>query len=903
MNQDKANEKFVVIDGNSLLNRAFYALPLLQTKQGFYTNAIYGFIQMLNKLIEDEQPHYLAVVFDTKAKTFRHKQYPKYKAHRDKAPEEMIPQMPMLKELLDAMNICYFEKDGYEADDLVGTFSKKAENKGKQTLIVTGDKDLLQLISDNTKVVLTKKGITNMEQYDESRVEKDFGVKLDNFLDLKALTGDKSDNVPGVPGVGEKTALKLLNNFGCVEKIYENLDQVSGKKLKENLSENKEEAFLSKELVTITREVPFDFSWEELSKFNFQTEDARKLLIDWEMKSIVDRVFEENNNEVLNNQYDNWDYCYYVQETNSEEYSSLKDILKSLDNDDYLGIYRHTPNVKTSKKSTYPEPKGGIVLAVKEKTFFVPENLISEVTNDIVYHYLPEKIITHGIKELWHLVYSCCDIDLYELYLDTDKINLYDTELMGYLIDPTSAPHGIEDLTSDYLEGATLSALETDWQTICERGIALIDLVDPISDILKSRNQWDLYFEIELQLALILARMEHRGIKVDNDVLTNMEHDINKRLDEFKTRIYDIAGEEFNLNSPKQLGYILFEKLELPVIKKTKTGYSTDAKTLEILAQDYEIGRLLIDYRQLYKLKTTYLTGLKEIISEKTRKIHTTFNQTITATGRLSSTEPNLQNIPVKLEEGRKIRKAFVVEKENHDFLAADYSQIELRILAHVSQDENLIKAFKNEEDIHTQTASQVFEVPPQEVTNEMRSHAKAVNFGIVYGISDYGLSTQLGISRKQAKTYIDNYLTRFSGVKEYMDGTIKNAKENGYVTTLYNRRRELPDITHRNFNIRSAAERTAINTPIQGTAADIIKAAMVQVEKHLKDEDLTQKASLVLQVHDELIFEVDRNYLEMISIKVRDIMETVLQLDVPLTVDLKKGPSWFELSSYEPGE
>ncbi len=899
MKEEKKVDKFIVIDGNSLLNRAFYALPLLQTKQGFFTNAIYGFISMLLRLLEEEQPNYLAVVFDTKEKTFRHKTYPSYKAHRDKAPPEMLPQIPMLKELFEAMGIAYFEKDGFEADDLVGTLAKQASRDGKHTLIVTGDKDLLQLIDDHIHVLLTKKGISQMEVYDAAKVKEDFGVEVKELLDLKALIGDKSDNVPGVPGIGEKTALKLLNTYTDLDELYQNVDEIKGK-IGEKLKSAEEEAYLSKELVKIVTDVPLNYRWDDLTVFEVGTQEAIKLLHDWEMKRIVDRL----PNTGLENMVDTEEMKFQGRTFNRETYQyvgsaeglkELEEALKHLNKQEKVALYRYLP-VISRKKDHPPEPDGGLVLATGDLNVFVNQAQLPEFIQNLS-QILPKQIIAHDIKAIWYLFYEYGEVDLF-----TKDLHILDTKLMGYLLSPTEAPHSIELLSDNWLPDVRLSPIKEGWEAICERGEVLLNLYSPMEEVLKERKQWQLYQEIEVKLALILARMETRGITVDKEVLSTMEKDIDARLASFEQEIYELAGEAFNLNSPKQLGHILFEKLNLPVIKKTKTGYSTDASTLEKLAGEYEIAKRLLEYRQLYKLKTTYLVGLKELVSEKTQKIHTTFNQTITATGRLSSTDPNLQNIPIKLEEGRKIRKAFVVEEERSIFLAGDYSQIELRILAHVSQDKNLIQAFLDEADIHTRTASEVFGVPVEAVSGLMRSHAKAVNFGIVYGISDYGLATQLSVPRKKAKAYIDQYFERFPGVKNYMESVVEMARGQGYVTTLYERRRELPDINHKNYNIRSAAERTAINTPIQGTAADIIKDAMVQVEMNLEASGLLDRAKLILQVHDELILETSREVVEDVADRVKSIMEGVMTLSVPLIVDLKTGPNWYELTPYDTG-
>ncbi len=916
----KNQDKLVVIDGNSLLNRAFYALPLLQTKQGIFTNAIYGFVSMLLKLIEEEYPDDLAVVFDTKAKTFRHHRFPEYKGHRDKAPEEMHPQIPMLKQLLDAMNVKYFEKDGFEADDLIGAFSNLACKYDKQALIVTGDKDLLQLLDDNTSVMLTKKGITQMEYYDEDKVKSELGVNVEQLIDLKALTGDKSDNVPGVPGVGEKTALKLLKDHTTLDDLYENIEQITGK-MKDKLTENQDQAYLSRELVTIYRDESIleGLNWEELSQFQLDTHIARELLREWEMNSILERLPSESIDETAS--YDKSDNSlpgylssdfYYISNREDSSITKLKeeltDCLKVKQTID-LVIYRQKLAIDQSKnQKLFADNDDGLIISLSDLTFYISQNAVTEVITDFVFPKIfdaPKQfgLVTYNIKSLWHYIYQLTGTDFYRLVFKLQYC--YDVELMAYIADPTGTPHEITDIKTQYAPELKVKIEDnaSSWQDLCKKGRMLLDLATPLEKLLQDRDQWSLYNEIEFPLAFILARMEYRGITVQASVLDAMEQNIDTRIADISTKIFEISGEEFNLNSPKQLGYILFEKLHLPVIKKTKTGYSTDAKTLETLAQDHEICKLLLDYRQLHKLKTTYLSGLKDLIFESNGKIHTTFNQTITATGRLSSTEPNLQNIPIKLEEGRKIRRAFVVGKPEQLFLAADYSQIELRILAHVSGDDTLIKAFQNQEDIHTQTAAQVFHKEPEDVSKELRSHAKAVNFGIVYGISDYGLATQLGIPRKQAQEYIDAYFDKFSGVKKYMDDMVTQAKYNGYVTTLYHRSRDLPDINHSNFNIRTAAERTAINTPIQGTAADIIKDAMVKVEHELEHEGLLEKARLLLQVHDELILEVSEDVLPKVAKKINDIMENIINLQVPLTVDLKTGANWYDLQPYQSGE
>ncbi|UMZ72561.1 DNA polymerase I [Natranaerofaba carboxydovora] len=904
MNDRLEKEKFVLIDGNSLMNRAFYALPLLTTKQGFFTNAVYGFVSMLVKTIEDEKPNYLAVVFDKALPTFRHERYPEYKGHREKTPEELRGQISLLKELLEAMDIFFYEREGYEADDLIGAITKEVEEEeDKEVLIISGDKDLFQLLSNSTKLLLTRKGITEFELYDKNKISEMYDLDVEQFVDLKALMGDKSDNIPGVPGIGEKTALKLLKEFNSLEEVMEKIDEISAKKAANRLKEHSDKAYLSKELAKIYRDVPLELNWEKLKNFNISSDEALELLSEWEMKSIIKRLSNEESESDLskeNRQAENvFNVDYNYIETDNWDYKK-DELIECLKHSGEIALYYYDHDEAPVQKTIDSGEFGLGVVFSPSKCYFVTEEIVSDFIIEVLHPYFPNKIVTHRVKKLWHLFYDETGVDLSNINdLNINNLKITDTEICGYILDPTGAPHTPKDLSFQYL-GYELKNNNEGYQGVIEWAYSLLELENHLREKLKEEDQLDLYEGIELPLTFVLAKMEHRGITVNKDELDRMENEIDVKVENFKNRIFELAGEEFNLNSPKQLGRILFEKLNLPVIKKTKTGYSTSAQVLETLANEHEICRLILDYRQLYKLKTTYLVGLKDLISKETGKIHTTFNQTITVTGRLSSTEPNLQNIPIRLDEGRKIRKAFVTSSKSYNFLACDYSQIELRILAHVSQDEKLIDAFLKGEDFHTQTASLIFNVPASNVDSTMRSHAKAVNFGIVYGISDYGLSTQLNITRKQAKSYIDNYFSRFSGVKEYTDSVIKKAREDGYVKTLYHRKRKLPDILHNNFNIRTAAERTAINTPIQGTAADIIKKAMVEVEEKLKDEGYLDQAKLLLQVHDELVLEVNNEIFDEIALLVKDIMEGVIELKVPLDVDLKRGTNWYDMYDYE---
>ncbi len=923
MKSEEDKEKFIIIDGNSLMNRAFYALPLLKTKQGFFTNAVYGFVSMLIKTIEDENPEYLAVVFDKAAPTFRHEKYPDYKGHREKTPEELKGQIPLLKELLHAMGVFFYEKEGYEADDLIGAFSEKADKKGdKEITIISGDKDLIQLLTnESTKLFLTRKGISEFELYDREKVKEVYDLEVEKFLDLKALMGDKSDNIPGVPGIGEKTATKLLKEFDNLDEIINNIDKISAKKAASRIVENHDKAILSKELARIHSQVPVEMDWDELNKFDFSSKEALTLLKEWEMKSILERISKKisredifddtlkNSNDAIYPSSTKTFEANYFYITKDESEKRTKEILSLLSKSNKAAIYYYSEKDAPEQKSIDPG-EFGLAVAIpdpdgegdeKEKDFgavncfFIPQDNISDFIKNAIIPNFPDRLVAHRIKDLWHLFYNEAGKDL-----SSFGVNITDIEIGGYLLDPTGAPHTPRDLALLYLD-KNIKNNNEGYEGVCEWALAQLELESVLLDKLKEEEQWLLYEEIEHPLSFVLARMEHRGITVDRNELEKMEREIDTNIEKLKYEIYQLAGEEFNLNSPKQLGKILFEKLNLPVIKKTKTGYSTSAQVLETLAKEHKICRLILDYRQIYKLKTTYLVGLKELIpSEKIGKIHTTFNQTITVTGRLSSTEPNLQNIPIRLEEGRKIRKAFVTRDTSFDFLACDYSQIELRILAHVSGDKRLIEAFEKGEDFHTQTAALIFDVSLDEVDGQMRSHAKAVNFGIVYGISDYGLSTQLDITRKQAKIYIDSYFNRFPGVKEYTDDVIKKAKEQGYVETLYHRKRKLPDIRHENFNRRTAAERTAMNTPIQGTAADIIKKAMVEVENRLAKERYLDQAKLLLQVHDELVLEVKQDVFDEVARMVKDIMEQVIELKVPLVADIKRGKNWYEMNDYK---
>lgn len=880
--------KLVLIDANSLIHRAYHALPLLRTSKGVYTNAVYGFTMMLLRLLEDEKPEYIVAAFDKKGPTFRHGEYAEYKAHREKIPEELSSQFPLLKSLLSAFNIAIFEVDGYEADDILGTISKKANEIGIETLIVTGDKDALQLVTPHTKVLLTRKGISEMDLYDEEKIKEKYGVTPEKLVDVKGLMGDPSDNIPGVPNIGEKTAVKLVKEFGSIENLLNNLENLKGK-LKENLEKNKEQALLSRKLAEIVTEVPLEFDLEKLRYCKKINQDVIKVFKELEFTSLLKKVGFQNPQKDTDK---NADF------TTIDEIEILNEKLEEVKQKGLVAL-----SIEVDEKAIQTGKIKGMSFCLNEdEIYFIHAEALSGM-----WEFLKPIFEDEKVKKIFH------DAKVIYILLKNKGIKLrgleIDTKIGAYLIDPTKTNYDLENLSVEFLnfhfraynsskeageKSNTDDCFEVLKEYSCQKARALIKLKDVLVEKLKQNELMFLFSEIEIPLIEVLAEMEVNGISVDLEELKNLSREFGNKLESLTERIYDIAGVEFNINSPKQLGEVLFEKLGLPVIKKTKTGYSTGADVLQKLRNQHEIIDLILDYRTIMKLKSTYVDGLIGLIDKKTGKIHTSFNQTVTATGRLSSTEPNLQNIPVRLEIGRRIRKVFKAEKPGNVLLAADYSQIELRILAHLSEDENLIKAFMNDEDIHSKTASEIFGVKPEEVTPLMRSRAKAVNFGIVYGISDFGLAEDLGISRKEAQEYIDNYFRKYPKVRDYTREIIKKARLQGYVTTILNRRRYLPDIYSKNFNIRSFAERTAINTPIQGSAADIIKAAMIRVYRRLKNNGLSAK--MILQVHDELIFDVPDKEIEPAKAIIKKEMEEVFPLKVPLKVDFKSGLTWFDM-------
>ncbi|WP_404355746.1 DNA polymerase I [Cytobacillus firmus] len=872
-------KKLVLIDGNSIAYRAFFALPLLNNDKGIHTNAVYGFTMMLQRILEDEKPTHLLVAFDAGKTTFRHKTFSEYKGGRQKTPPELSEQFPYIRELLDAYGISRYELENYEADDIIGTLSLQAEKDGYEVKVISGDKDLTQLSSDSVTVSITRKGITDIEEYTPAHIEEKYGITPDRIIDMKGLMGDSSDNIPGVPGVGEKTALKLLKEFGTLEELLESVDEVSGKKLKEKLEEFRDQALMSKELATITREAPVEIKIEDIEYEGFEKEKVISIFKELGFNSLLEKIggdteaIEENLDEIefiiadeIKEDMFSDENAFYV-ELLEDNYHYADIIGFSVANDKGNFYFSKDKALESDAFKRWAEDE------TKKKTVYDAKR--SEVS-----------LRHHGI----HL--KGADFDLY---------------IASYIINPSQSiediasiakNHGYHAIQSDeafYGKGAKRRIPEEKelGGHLARKAAALMTLREKLDSDLKENQQSELFYDLEMPLSLILADMESTGVKVDLGRLRTMGQDLLSKLDEIEKRIHELAGEAFNINSPKQLGVILFEKLGLPVIKKTKTGYSTSADVLEKLENDHEIIRDILHYRQLGKLQSTYIEGLLKVVNHETGKVHTRFNQALTQTGRLSSTDPNLQNIPIRLEEGRKIRQAFVPSEPGWAIFAADYSQIELRVLAHIADDEKLIEAFIEDMDIHTKTAMEVFHVKADEVTSNMRRHAKAVNFGIVYGISDYGLSQSLGITRKEAGKFIDRYLESYPGVKQYMDDIIHEAKQKGFVSTLLHRRRYLPEITSRNFNLRSFAERTAMNTPIQGSAADIIKKAMIDMADRLRKEEL--KARLLLSVHDELIFEAPEDEIETLKKIVPDVMENTVELKVPLKVDYSYGPTWFD--------
>lgn len=876
-------DKIILLDGNSLSYRAFYAMPALKNKKGLYTNSVYGFTLMLERILEDTKPKYALVAFDKGKETFRHKSYEAYKGTRDKTPTELVEQFGYVRELIESYGIKYEEHLDYEADDIIGSYAKIAEKAGLEVIIVSGDKDLTQLASDNITVYYTKRGVTEIDYYTPEFINEKYGLTPQQIVDMKGLMGDKSDNIPGIPGVGEKTAIKLLTEYETVENVLENIDNISGKKLKERLTEGKEDAILSKKLATIFTDVPVDNKIEDLT-FKEDREKKKELFEKLEFVSFLRKLSKENS-------------AADESETETEEEKIKKDIeIQIADKDTKLDFKNSSLHIECYTEDYQNSDVLGVSVYVGDTAYIFSEENFFDNKYAIEYLQSQEEKTVYDIKKI-----------IYIAKKNNKKINgdVFDIKIANYLIDVTSKSE-IDKIVFNYL-GEIISSNEEIYGKGAKRSLPTQELLNSyIAKIAASilevkplmikrlgeENMLDLYKNIEIKVARVLANMEFEGIHVSKKALDEMSHEFDERIKVLEGSIYTLAGSEFNIASPKQLGVVLFEDLGLPVVKKTKTGYSTAVEVLEQLQYKHDIIPLIMEYRTLTKLNSTYAKGLVKDITRE-GKIHTRYEQTLTQTGRLSSVNPNLQNIPTRIEEGKKIRKAFIPASNDRVILSIDYSQIELRVLAHIAQDKGMIDAFKHDVDIHTKTASDVNGVPLDEVTPTMRREAKAVNFGIVYGISDFGLSNNLGITRKRAKEFIEKYLETFKGVDKYMTDIVEFAKEHGYVETLYNRRRSLPEINAKNKIIANLNARIAMNTPIQGTAADIIKIAMISAYNYIEESKVDAK--LLLQVHDELIFDVSKDILEEFTDKMVTIMEEAANLDVKLKAEASSGPSWYD--------
>lgn len=878
-------KRLIIIDGNSIINRAFYALPDMSNSEGLKTNAIFGFVRMMFKIIEDYQPTHMSVAFDKKAPTFRHKQYADYKAGRKKMPDELAQQLQPLKDLLDKFNINRLELEGYEADDLIGTVARLGEENDFKVYIVTGDKDAIQLASHKTTTLITKKGVGEVEEYNYDSVLERYEMTPTQFIDLKGLMGDKSDNIPGVPGVGEKTGIKLLKQYSTIENLIEHTDELKGS-IKKKIEENKDLALMSKELATIITNVPIEVKLEDLAYGDYNKDDVVEKFKEFGFTSLITKLLDiEGGETTIKEEID----------LKIEHLDNVEDFIKKAEENKkvIIDVIGKEGNI-LDKRVLYVflSLDGNEIYYVNEDELPQIKTLLSNPEIKKHGYDLKEDYILLKPYEI-ELNSMDFDITIAEYLIDSKSSTSYECSAiaMKYL---TRKIKSKEDLLGKGAKAKKFDEIEFD-----ELSAYIGDILNTVNGVypkmeekLKETEMDGLFYHVEMPLVEVLGSMEYIGMKVDKDQLNELKEKFTTIINELENEIFELAGEPFNINSPKQLGVVLFEKLGLPVIKKTKTGYSTNAEVLEKLRDKHEIIDKITEYRQIVKLNSTYVEGLLKIINPKTGRIHSSFNQTITTTGRISSTEPNMQNIPVKTEMGRDIRKVFVAD-DNCKLVDADYSQVELRVLAHMSGDENMIDAFKHGEDIHSKTASQIFDVDIKDVTSKQRIEAKAINFGIIYGKTDFGLSQDLNIPVATAKAYIDSYFNKYPKIKEFMDEAVESATETGYATTILNRRRYIPEIKASNFIVRNQGKRFAMNAPIQGSAADIIKVAMVNVYNKLKENNM--KSKLILQVHDELIVEAVDEELEMAEKIVREEMENAQSMDVKLDVDLNTGDSWYE--------
>ena len=888
-------DKLVVIDGNSILNRAFYGImgsKMLQTSDGTYTNAVYGFLTIMFKLIEDLEPKYMVVAFDLKAPTKRHELYKEYKGTRHGMPDELASQMPIIKEVLSAMNITVITKEGYEADDILGTLSRYGEANGLEVVLLTGDRDSFQLATNQTiiRIPRTKQGKTETENFDREKIIETYGVEPIQLIEVKGLMGDTSDNIPGVPGVGEKTALNLIKEYGNIDNLYEKIEngeaQLKGKLL-ENLVNNKELAYLSRELGRIDIDSPIEKDLDKFKIVEWDKEKVLELFKTLRFSKFIERFNLEKDGEKE------------IQELFEIVDITAKEARDIFENDEK--IYYYFEKIETSKKLIIKKEIKNLYLAKENKVYVLDFELNKDYIKEI---FEDKNILKVGYEQ------KVDYIILKENGINPENL-MYDIRIAGYLLNSVSNAYSIEELARLYLniDFSSYSSKESvgeqtslfdeptedkknDFNSAMYANV-IFRLEKVLTDELEKIDSLELFRNIEMPAAEVLADMQYQGVYVDQREIVKFGEKLKKSLEELKIDICKMAGEEFNINSTKQLGEILFEKLGLTIVKKTKSGYSTDVETLEKIKNEHPIIEKILEYRKLMKLNSTYVEGMIPFINEKTGRVHTYFHQTVTATGRISSTEPNLQNIPTRTELGKKIRKFFKVDSKDKIFVDADYSQIELRVLAHMSKDEIMVDAFNQDADIHAICASQVFDVPLEKVSKQLRSRAKAVNFGIVYGISEFGLAEQIDIKRNEAKKYIDQYLTKYSGIKQFMDDIVEEAKEKGYVETIYKRKRFLPDIKSHNAIVRGYAERNAINAPIQGSAADIIKVAMIRIFNRFEAEGL--KSKMLLQVHDELNFNVYKDEQEKVKQIVLDEMENAIKLRVPLIAECGEGVNWLE--------
>ena len=874
--------KLLLIDGNSIINRAFYGImgsKMLMTEDGTYTNAVYGFLSILFKELDDIKPEYLVVAFDLKAPTHRHKMYDKYKANRHGMPEELAMQMPILKETLKAMNVCIIEKEGYEADDILGTLAKWGQKEELEVTVLTGDRDSFQLIDKNIKVRIprTKMGKTETEDYTVEKIEEEYGLEPVDLIEVKGLMGDTSDNIPGVPGVGEKTALNLIKQYKSIDEVYNHIDEQKGK-LKEKLSENKDLAYLSRTLGTIDINAPIE---KDLGAFQVE---------EWNKPEVLEIFKKLKFNRFIDR--------FALQENIGATSFSDSQINTEIEHEKIVDKTKLAEEIQENKVIYYylTEEKF-IIYSPKTNKCFSIENI-----QDFKDIFEDKNILKCSYKQKEEFII------LWNKGIEAKNL-MFDIAIAGYILNSNINKYTIEYLANEYINFDIAEYLSNTEETGVEQitlfdnaeepkedktyiyAYAIYKLYNVLTQKMEEAGSIDLFNKIEMPLTEVLASMQYEGIYIDKQELLDFGKELQEKIDILTQEIYELTGEEFNINSTKQLGEILFEKLKLTVKKKTKTGYSTDVDVLEKIKYEHPVIEKILEYRQLQKLNSTYVEGLIPYIDE-TGRIHSKFHQTVTTTGRISSTDPNLQNIPTRMELGRKLRKVFKPE-QGYIFVDADYSQIELRVLAHISKDKNMIEAFCNNEDIHAQAASKVFNIPLEEVTKEERTKAKAVNFGIVYGISEFGLGEQLGVSRKKAKEYIEQYLDKYSGIKEFMTNIVEETKEKGYVETLYHRRRYVPELKSNNYMVRQFGGRVAMNTPIQGTAADIMKIAMINVYNKLKENNL--KSKLIVQVHDEILVETLESEKEQVKQIVKEEMENVIKLKVPLLAEVEEGYNWYE--------